>query len=224
MQQQLRVVVVENEPLLLADLSSILRKGGHEVVAECGTAREMVAAIRDHAPDVVVFDVHLGDGDGTSTFRSVSRDHPCAGVAVTGDRSSEAQRNAIENDVLAFILKPVKPEQLLADVRMAHARARQFADNRAVIQTLSTALSDPQGFVARAKAKLAGAPTHLNEVGAHKRLIAIGHEEGVSIARAAEMVLDNEYDIGTYCHRRKKARPPAGRHLATPHHNGDGVE
>ena len=203
MEPIIRVVVVEDDPLLRADLSATLARGGCQVLTACGTASELTAAVRDHAPDVVVFDVHLSGGDGISAFRAATRTHQCGGIAVTGDRSTATQMRAIESEVLAYVLKPVEPVRLLADVRIACARNRELIKLRAENDALSAAVTDPAGAVSRAKAKLSLKPSYLNEAGALVRLRLIAQEYGVSVPRAAEMALNNEFHIGTFCNRRR---------------------
>jgi DNA-binding NtrC family response regulator len=70
----LRIVIAEDDVLLLDDVAGILRRGGHHVVATCASAVEMQAAMLEHRPDVVVFDVHLADGDGIHVFHACDRD------------------------------------------------------------------------------------------------------------------------------------------------------
>ena len=57
------VVVADDHPVWRSGVRSDLGDG-FDVVAEAGTADEAIAAIREHAPDVVVCDLHMPDGGG----------------------------------------------------------------------------------------------------------------------------------------------------------------
>ncbi|MFI7320113.1 response regulator [Streptomyces venezuelae] len=55
----LRVVLAEDSVLLREGLVGLLARCGHEVVAAVGDARALVAAVDEHAPDIVVTDVRM---------------------------------------------------------------------------------------------------------------------------------------------------------------------
>jgi PAS domain S-box-containing protein len=54
-----RVLVVEDEPLMAAEIASILREAGCEVVGPTGGVQQALALLREHACDIAVLDVHL---------------------------------------------------------------------------------------------------------------------------------------------------------------------
>jgi DNA-binding NarL/FixJ family response regulator len=55
----LRVVLAEDAILLRAGLVELLARFGHRVVAAVGDADELVAAVAEHDPDIVVTDVRM---------------------------------------------------------------------------------------------------------------------------------------------------------------------
>ncbi|MGW1559132.1 response regulator [Streptomyces sp. NPDC002144] len=55
----LRVVLAEDSVLLREGLIGLLTRCGHEVVAAVGDAVALVAAVEEHAPDIVVTDVRM---------------------------------------------------------------------------------------------------------------------------------------------------------------------
>ncbi|MEE4210048.1 MAG: response regulator [Parvularcula sp.] len=58
----MRAIIVEDEPVLMADLRRQLEAQGCEVVAEATSASIGRDLIRDHRPDIVFLDVCLDDG------------------------------------------------------------------------------------------------------------------------------------------------------------------
>lgn len=200
----MRIVIAEDDVLLLDDVAGILRRGGHHVVATCASAVEMQAAMLEHRPDVVVFDVHLADGDGIHVFHACDRDGSCAGVAVTGDASLETHQKAMASDVLAYVLKPINPAQLLLDVRLAHANALTRASMRSENAAYQAALEDPKNLILRAKAKLERKPYFFKEDGAHNILRRIALDEKVELHQAAEMIINEEYKIYVTCKKHAK--------------------
>nr|WSY52846.1 response regulator transcription factor [Streptomyces sp. NBC_00886] len=58
----LRIVLAEDSVLLREGLIGLLTRCGHEVVAAVGEAAALVAAVEEHAPDIVVTDVRMPPG------------------------------------------------------------------------------------------------------------------------------------------------------------------
>jgi CheY-like chemotaxis protein len=61
-QTRARVLIIEDETLIAIDLSDIVSKLGHEVVATADTASKAIAAAAQHKPDLVLADIQLADG------------------------------------------------------------------------------------------------------------------------------------------------------------------
>lgn len=61
-QTRARVLIIEDETLIAIDLSDIVSKLGHEVVATADTASKAIAAAAQHQPDLVLADIQLADG------------------------------------------------------------------------------------------------------------------------------------------------------------------
>nr|WP_239115531.1 response regulator transcription factor [Streptomyces sp. SID8499] len=58
----MRVVLAEDSVLLREGLTGLLDRCGHRVVAAVGDAGSLVAAVEEHAPDIVVTDVRMPPG------------------------------------------------------------------------------------------------------------------------------------------------------------------
>ncbi|MFJ3798049.1 response regulator transcription factor [Streptomyces sp. NPDC090088] len=69
----LRVVLAEDSVLLREGIVGLLGRFGHEVVAAVGDAEALVAAVEEHAPDVVVTDVRMPPGFQDEGLRAAVR-------------------------------------------------------------------------------------------------------------------------------------------------------
>jgi DNA-binding NarL/FixJ family response regulator len=67
----LRVLIVDDHPLVLDGLRLALELAGMEVVATATSGAGAVEAARRHGPDVVVMDVQLPDGTGVDATRAL---------------------------------------------------------------------------------------------------------------------------------------------------------
>src|SRR4051794_17127924 len=124
----LKLVVVEDDATVRLFLKETLEKNfGHQVIGEAATGTDMVRTVLDLEPDVVVFDIHLPRLNGLDALRQIYQEKVVAAVAITADRDQELVRRALEEHVLAYLVKPVEAHQLGPALLIARA---QFAELR----------------------------------------------------------------------------------------------
>lgn len=115
----LRVLVVDDEPLARAGLRAILREEPDvAVIGESSTGADAVAAIATLAPDVVFLDIALPDCDGFAIVERMSGQRP---VVVFVTAHSDQALRAFEARALDYVTKPIRRDR----VREAVARARE---------------------------------------------------------------------------------------------------
>jgi two-component system, response regulator PdtaR len=121
--KKLRMVVVEDDPTSRLFLKEVIQlQLGHEVIAEAATGTDMVRTVLEHEPDLVIFDIHLPHIDGLEALRQIYQTRVVAAVAITGDREQDLVNRAMEEHVLAFLIKPVEIHQLGPAIQVAWAR------------------------------------------------------------------------------------------------------
>ena len=80
-----RVVVADDDVLVREGIASMVGRAGFEVVGEAADAPALEAAVRDHAPDLVIVDIRMPpthDQEGLEAARSIRRDFPKIGILV----------------------------------------------------------------------------------------------------------------------------------------------
>jgi CheY-like chemotaxis protein len=109
-----RVLVMDNDAAVLAGMRELLRGWQCEVVA-ARNEQEVLAALAEARPALMLFDFHLDDGDTGLALRErlpvSAHDIPC--VIITADHS-EAVRNAVRDSGAWLLHKPLKPIALRA--------------------------------------------------------------------------------------------------------------
>jgi DNA-binding NarL/FixJ family response regulator len=81
----MRVVIAEDQVLLREGLARLFADGGHQVAASRGDARDLVATVTGHRPDLVVVDVRMPPtftDEGARAAYEIKRSHPNVGVLV----------------------------------------------------------------------------------------------------------------------------------------------
>lgn len=117
----MRVLIVDDEPLARRGVRSRLKElSDVEVVAECGTGRAAIAAIRDRSPNLVFLDVQMPDISGFEVLRSLELNEMPAVIFLTAyDRYA---LDAFKVHAVDYLLKPIDDARFQS--ALEHARAR----------------------------------------------------------------------------------------------------
>lgn len=107
----LRLLCLDNDPAILAGLTALLGNWGCEV----RTAETPEAALAGERPDVILADLHLGEGrSGLDAIRQMrARWGSVPGILVTADRSDQAAAEAARLGC-PLLHKPIQPARLRA--------------------------------------------------------------------------------------------------------------
>ncbi|OLT17953.1 DNA-binding response regulator [Serinicoccus sp. CUA-874] len=118
---RLRVLLVDDQPLLLQGFSMILStEPDVEVVGRAGNGLEAVASVAAYRPDVVLMDVQMPVLDGIEATRRIVAEHPEVKVVIltTFDRD-DYLFDALEAGASGFLLKNAEADDLVDAVRAA---------------------------------------------------------------------------------------------------------
>ncbi len=112
-------IIVEDEPLLRKALQSLLAMNCPEleVLSLAASLEEARKAINRHKPDAIFLDLKLPDGFGLELVQELklSQQEYCPAIVVT-TAFEEYAVQAFALNVVAYLLKPVNPEDLSASV------------------------------------------------------------------------------------------------------------
>jgi two-component system LytT family response regulator len=149
MNEPLRIVIVDDEPLARENLRRLLaREEGVEVVAEAGDARTAEAAIRASRPDLVLLDVRIRDGNGFEVLDRIDPDERPLVVFVSAHDEHAVRAFAVR--AVDYLLKPIERARLQSALERARdsveARRRTTAARR---PAPAGAPPDPRGVAGR---------------------------------------------------------------------------
>lgn len=115
----IRVLLVDDQELIRAGLRGILRtRFGFEVVGELSDGTDVVRAVEELCPDVVVMDVRMPGTDGvtaTRLLRTVPQAPPV--LVLTTFEDDEILASALRSGAAGFLLKGVPADDLQRAVR-----------------------------------------------------------------------------------------------------------
>lgn len=109
-----RIIVVDDDKSILRTFTRILQKSGYEIdVAETG--KEAIEKSLKKKYDLALIDIRLPDMDGTDLLVKTQRTmRDAVKIMITGFPSLETGVRALDEGADAYLVKPVKPEELLA--------------------------------------------------------------------------------------------------------------
>jgi len=127
----LRILIVEDEPLVATLIEELVRAEGHHVCGVIARGGEVVEAVRSLAPDVVLMDVHLKDGtSGIRATRELLRQVIVPVIIISGTDRPEELRDIAGSGALGFMKKPVTAEELQVNLRIANSHHMMMAGLR----------------------------------------------------------------------------------------------
>jgi two-component system, sensor histidine kinase len=114
------VLVLDDEEAIRDGLCGLLQEWGYEAIAAGSIAQaERAVALLEAPPDMILSDLHLGDGpDGIAGIEAIRRQCGCdvAAMLITGDTSHDEIRRATESGH-PVLFKPVQPRKLYDALR-----------------------------------------------------------------------------------------------------------
>ncbi|HYH20336.1 MAG TPA: response regulator [Azospirillum sp.] len=110
-----RVLIIEDEPLIVLDLTAILKELGWNVCAVAGTAEDAIKEAARHTPDLILADIRLpGPQDGIDAVKAIQAARRTPVLFVTGNWRELRARGL--PDAMA-IGKPFLPSVLRQAIR-----------------------------------------------------------------------------------------------------------
>lgn len=118
-----RVLVVEDDPMLTTPLHEALMRHGFDVEIAI-TGADAISCSQSHDPDVVLLDLGLPDADGLDVLREIRRTSDVP-VIITTARGDEADRVVgLELGADDYVIKPYSVRELAARIRAIGRRRR----------------------------------------------------------------------------------------------------
>ena len=117
-----RILTVDDDPIVRADLRVILEDAGFSVVPDARDGAEAVEHAREHAPDLIVLDLGLPGLDGFGAAASIRSERDVPIVALTGHSAPDVLQRAHDAGAESYVLKPFSEDGLVSAIREALAK------------------------------------------------------------------------------------------------------
>ncbi|MCB9556937.1 MAG: sigma-54-dependent Fis family transcriptional regulator [Deltaproteobacteria bacterium] len=137
-----RLLIVDDEKHLRSSLASWFGDEGYAVDTACD-AKQAVALLREHQPEIILLDVRMPDGDGLDLQQQIVELTPDATVIVmTAYASVSSAVRALKQGAYDYVIKPFNPEELSHLVAKAAERYALIRENRELRRQLRASEPD----------------------------------------------------------------------------------
>lgn len=119
MSDDIKILVVDDEPVILKSCKRILDAEGYKADSASG-GREGIITMEKNAYDFVITDLKMPEVDGLTLIKWLKKSRPDIGVIIiTGYPSQETIKDAIELGIIDYVPKPFTPAVLIDVVKRA---------------------------------------------------------------------------------------------------------
>ncbi|BER91650.1 ANTAR domain-containing response regulator [Atrimonas thermophila] len=146
MAKRLKVLIAEDEYVNLMGLRVNLEDLGHEVIGEAKDGEEAVRLAAELDPDLILMDINMPGIDGIQAVEEINEIREAAGkeiipvIIISGYHDQNLVDRANEVGVFAYLVKPVREEELKVAIEVCLARFREFQELKKEYQRVKDSL------------------------------------------------------------------------------------
>ncbi len=108
----MRIVLVDDQPLVRNGIASLLEARGHVVVAEAGDGQAGLEAVRKTHPELVLMDLRMPVMDGLEATRLLKTEFPDLRIVILTVSDDERDlMEAVESGAHGYLLKDLEAEE-----------------------------------------------------------------------------------------------------------------
>jgi two-component system, response regulator PdtaR len=137
--EQLRVVLADDDPLVVELFGSWLRDAEFEVI-EASDGPSALNACVANQPDLVVMDYSMPGHHGAELAQFIASQTSAPLIFVSSHNEESIIESAIRSGAYAYLVKPIEESQFMATVGAAMERSREMQALRAETNQLHRAL------------------------------------------------------------------------------------
>jgi two-component system nitrate/nitrite response regulator NarL len=119
------VLLADDHPFMRAGVESVLRGSPYQLLATVNDGDAALAAVKEHDPDICIFDVRMPGRDGVATLQAMrdgGDDRPV--VLLTAELTDRALYTAVKAGVNGIVLKDGAEDALIECLNTVAAGAR----------------------------------------------------------------------------------------------------
>jgi response regulator NasT len=188
------IAIADDEPLLQAVLSNMLRQAGYDVVGTAADGQEALHLATVRKPQILLLDIHMPVMDGLQALEKIVLLRTTAVIMLTGDGSPDVAHQAMTLGASGYLRKPVELMTLAPMLETAwhHFRKEHALDQknlelqemlevRKLVEKAKGILMEQQGFT---------------EEEAHKCLNRMSQDQGLAMKDVCRSIIQVKMVLG----------------------------
>ena len=117
---KIQILIVEDEPIIAADLQRNLTKLGYEVIGRVASGEDSLVVLADTKPDIILMDIQLkGNLDGIETADQIEKLYQIPLIFVTSNSDKKTLDRAMSVKPRAFLSKPFRISDIASAIELA---------------------------------------------------------------------------------------------------------
>ena len=211
---RLRILVVEDDPLLAESLIRALQQQGYSV-GHARRGHDADALLRDHRYDLLLLDIGLPDVDGFEVLRRLrARGDPLPVLVVTAREEVDERVHGLDLGADDYLTKPCSLSELEARVRALLRRAKPVLASRVVVGGLTLDVAARRARIDRQPVELTAREWALLELFLARPGQALSKQTiAHAVADGASSITPNTVEV--YVSRLRAKLEPAGIAIRT---------
>ncbi len=130
-----RILIVEDEAVIAADIQELLQEMGYSTLGPCASAEAALDLLKSETPSLVMMDIRLkGEMDGIEAAEIIRDEHSIPLIFVTAHADEATLERAKVTEPYGYVLKPFKELELRAAVELALHRAGPSSRGKAAAE------------------------------------------------------------------------------------------
>lgn len=138
--EKLKIMIADDEALIRMDVREMLTEAGHTVVGEATNGDEAIKKARELKPDLVIMDVKMPGVDGITASQIIIGEDIAPVLLLTAYSQEDIINKANDAGVLAYLVKPIREEQLFPAIEIAYSRFHERVGLEEELDKLRTGL------------------------------------------------------------------------------------
>jgi DNA-binding NtrC family response regulator len=127
MNAALRIIVADRESDMRRFMYQTLTHEGHRVIATAENGRQLVDECINQPPDLIITDIEMPELDGLAALHEICMTNPVPAIIVSANSDQEMLVRASRELVFAYLVKPIKMDDLQPAIWLTMQRYSEVA-------------------------------------------------------------------------------------------------
>jgi response regulator NasT len=183
----LRILLIDEDAARAVELRCALDGAGYETVGIVTPKDDLIATVRDSAPDLIIVDMESPSRDTIEDMRRITADRPRPIVMFVDQSDDATTAEAMRLGISAYVIDGLNPGRVKPILDVAVARFAEVQKLRRELEQAKTDLADRK-VIERAKSVLMRS-RDLPEEQAHRLMQKLAMDQNQRLVDVAQTVL-----------------------------------